>query len=97
MCGRVRARCPLPADPVDAYRIDGQVTVGLEVQTKDMLEVLVVLGSVELCSVQAEAVGDPEVALHPHHSSDATHQEDQAEKGDQGPPAPKPEGRLQPG
>src|SRR2546421_1732971 len=97
MCRRVRAQCPFPADSVDAYRVHGQGTVGLDVQAEKMFEVLVVLGCVPLCSVQAKAVGDPEVARHPYHSSDATHQEQQAEESDQGPHAPKPKSRRQPG
>lgn len=31
MCWRVRAQCPLPADPVNAYRVHGQGAVGLDV------------------------------------------------------------------
>ncbi|MGH3601701.1 MAG: hypothetical protein ACRDQH_15730 [Pseudonocardiaceae bacterium] len=96
MCRRVRAQCPLPADPIDAYRIHSQGTIGLDVQTEKMLKVLVVLGCVILCSVQAKTVGNPEVAGHPHHPPDATHQEEHAEEGDQRPRAPKPEGRRQP-
>ncbi len=96
MCRRVRTQCPLPANPVDAYRVHRQSTIGLDVQPEKMLEVLMVLGAVALCSMQAKTVGDPKVTRHPHHSSDATHQEEQAEESDQRPHPPKPEARRQP-
>ncbi|MEA2959022.1 MAG: hypothetical protein QOJ58_4657, partial [Alphaproteobacteria bacterium] len=51
-----------PRDSVDAYRVHRQGTVGLDVKTEKMLEVLVVQGCVPFGSVQAKAVGGPEVA-----------------------------------
>lgn len=59
---RVRAQYPLPGDSINAYQVYRQGTVGFDVQTEKMLNVLVVRGCVPLISVQAEAVGGPEVA-----------------------------------
>jgi hypothetical protein len=86
----VRAQGPLPRDSVDTYGVYRQGTVGLDVQTDEVLEVLVVLGSVPLGLVKAKAVGGPEITRQPHHCADATHHADQAEEGDQGPHAAKP-------
>jgi hypothetical protein len=62
MCRRIGAQCPLPADPVDAYRVHRQDTVNSDVQTKEMLEVLVVQWCVPFVSVKAKAVGSPKIA-----------------------------------
>jgi hypothetical protein len=48
---RVRAERPFPADPVDPYRVQGQDTVGTNVQTNEMLEVLMVLSCIPHCFV----------------------------------------------
>ena len=62
-----------------------------------MLEVLVVQGCISLVPVKAKTVSGPEIARQSHYSPDATQQANQSQEGDQGPHAPKPKGRRQPG
>jgi hypothetical protein len=83
MCRLVRAQSPLPSDPVDTDRIQGEGAVRLYVKAEEVLQILMVQGCVTLVPMEAEAVGDPEIARHPDGSRDSAEDGDQAQEGEQ--------------